>query len=136
LEKGQTVVIEDFDGKDEEKTYRSEGPSSLISYPVVVLINEGTASGSEILAGALRDNRSIKLIGQKSFGKGCVQQVKKLSDNSTLKITVANWLTPNRTSISEEGLEADVVIEMKEEDYLEGKDPQLEKAIEVIREIR
>lgn len=136
LEKGEVVVIEDFEGKKDEKIYESTGPSTLISYPVAVLINEGTASGSEILAGALRDNRSIDLIGQKSFGKGCVQQVKTLSDGSTLKITVANWLTPNRTSISEEGLEPDIKVEMKEEDYLEGRDPQLDKAVEVIKEIR
>lgn len=136
LEKGEVVVIEDFEGKKDERIYESPGPSTLISYPMVVLINEGTASGSEILAGALRDNMSIDLIGQKSFGKGCVQQVKTLSDGSTLKITVANWLTPNRTSISEEGLEPDIKVEMEEEDYLEGKDPQLDKAVEVIEEIR
>ena len=136
LEKGKVVVIEDFNGKEKEKVYNSQGPSTLLSYPVVILINRGTASGSEILAGALRDNKSIKLIGEKSFGKGCVQEVKKLSDGSTLKITVAKWLTPERVSISDEGLEPDIEVEMTEEDYLQGKDPQLEKAIEVIKEIR
>jgi carboxyl-terminal processing protease len=136
LNENKVVVIEDFNGKEEEKIYESEGPSTLMSYPVIILINGGTASGSEILAGALRDNKGVKLVGEKSFGKGCVQQIKKLSDGSTLKITVANWLTPNRTSISEKGLEPDIEIEMTEEDYLNNKDPQLEKAIEVIKEIR
>ena len=71
------------------KAYKSKGPSSFSQYPTVVLINEGTASGAEILAGALRDNRGIKLIGENSFGKGSVQEQIFLSDNSSLKITIA-----------------------------------------------
>lgn len=135
LEKDQIVVIEDFSKLKKRKEYKSKGPSKFLSFPVVVLINQGSASGSEILAGALRDNRKIKLIGEKSFGKGTVQELKKLQKGS-LKITVANWLTPNGNIITEKGLEPDIKIEITEQDYDQNKDPQLDKAIEIIKKIR
>jgi carboxyl-terminal processing protease len=106
-----------------------------MNYPLVVLINQGSASGSEILAGALRDNRGIKLIGEKSFGKGSVQEVEKLSDGSSLKITIAKWLTPKGESISEKGLEPDIKVELTEKDVEAGMDAQLEKAIEIIKNL-
>ncbi len=134
LEKGQTVVIEDF-GTGEKRDYRAEGSGKLLDYTVVVLINEGSASGSEILAGALRDNRGILLIGEKSFGKGSVQEVQNLTGGSSLKITVAKWLTPSGQLITEVGLEPDIVVEITAEDYDEERDPQLDKAIEVIRDL-
>jgi carboxyl-terminal processing protease len=102
----------------------------------VVLINEGSASGSEILAGALRDNRQISLIGEKSFGKGSVQELESLKGDSSLKITIAKWLTPKGDSITDVGLEPDIEIKITSEDYDQGKDPQLDKAIEIIKEIR
>jgi len=135
LEKGKIVVIEDF-GKGEKKEYKSEGNGLFSNYKIVILINKGTASASEILAGALRDNRGILLIGEKSFGKGSVQELEKLREGSSLKITVARWLTPKGNLISDVGLEPDIKVEMTEEDYEEGRDPQLDKAIEVIREMR
>ncbi len=134
LEKGQTVVIEDF-GTGEKRDYRAEGSGKLLDYTVVVLINEGSASGSEILAGALRDNRGILLIGEKSFGKGSVQEVQNLTGGSSLKITVAKWLTPSGQLITEVGLEPDIVVEITAENYEEEVDPQLDKAIEVIRDL-
>jgi len=134
LEKGQIVVIEDF-GNGEKKEYRSEGPGKFLDYKIVVLINEGSASGSEILAGALRDNRGILLIGEKSFGKGSVQELEKLREGSSLKITIAKWLTPKGNLITDIGLEPDIKVEMTEEDYEEGRDPQLDKAIEVIKNL-
>ena len=115
--------------------FRTTGSARLVNYPMVVLINEGSASASEILAASLRDNRGVKLIGDTSFGKGSVQELQNLSDGSSLKITVANWLTPNRSQISKIGLEPDVKVEMTEEDYNNKKDPQLEKALEIIKEI-
>ena len=140
LEKGKVIVIEspkneieDFDENMVE--YKSKGPESLLDYPIVILINQGTASGAEILAGALRDNRGIQLIGETSFGKGCVQEIANMDNGSILKITVANWFTPNGELISNKGLEPDVKIEMTDEDYNQGKDPQLEKAIEIIKNI-
>ncbi len=136
LERGDVVVIEDFGGKKENREYKAKGNAKLSEYPMVVLINQGSASASEILAGALKDNRDIKLIGEKSFGKGSVQELEKLPGSASLKITIAKWLTPNKKLITDVGLTPDVVIEMTEEDYENDKDPQLDKAVEIIKEIR
>jgi len=136
LERGQIVVIEDFGSRGEKKEYKSQGSGRFASYPLVILINEGSASASEILAGALRDNRGIKLIGKDSFGKGSVQELEKLRNGSSLKITVAKWLTPKGQLITDVGLKPDIKMEMTEEDYKEARDPQLEKAIEAIGEMR
>jgi carboxyl-terminal processing protease len=135
LERGQTVVIEDFGQIKEQKVYKAKGNASLVGYPMVILINQGSASGSEILAGALRDNRGIKLIGEKSYGKGSVQELERLREGSSLKITVARWLTPEGELITDVGLEPDIKIEMTDEDYEEGRDPQLDKAIEIIKNL-
>lgn len=132
LQKNQIVVTEDFGDKAEQIIYRSEGSSKLLNYPIVVLINKGSASASEILAAALRDNRGAKLIGETSFGKGSVQQLEDLQGGSTVKITVAKWLTPKGNLIDGVGLEPDVKVERTDKDYEEGKDPQLDKAIEII----
>ncbi|MCH8741845.1 S41 family peptidase [Patescibacteria group bacterium] len=133
LEKGEIVVIEDFgEGKD-RKEYKAKGNGRLSGYPTVILINQGSASASEILAGALRDNRGIKLIGEKSFGKGSIQELIELKEGSSLKITIAKWLTPNGDFITDIGLAPDITVEMTEEDYNEGRDPQLDKAIEIIK---
>ncbi|MFH1462533.1 MAG: S41 family peptidase [bacterium] len=136
LENGDIVVIEDFGKDKEQKIYRAEGNANLLSYTLVVLINEGSASASEILAGALRDNRGIQLIGEKSFGKGSVQTLEKLKEGSSLKITIAKWLTPTGSLIADKGLEPDIEIEITDEDYNEDRDPQLNKAIEIIKELR
>lgn len=136
MQRGETVTVEDF-GKNKPQTiYKTQGNASLADYPIVILINEGSASASEILAGALRDNRNIKLIGQKSFGKGSVQQVVDLGDGSFLKITIAKWLTPKGSSISEVGLSPDIKVEMTDLDIESKKDPQLDKALEIIAEIK
>ena len=135
LEKRQIVVIEDFGGKKDNKIYKAKGNSNLLDYPIVVLINAGTASASEILAAALRDNRDIKLIGETSFGKGSVQELKMLSNDSSLKITIAKWLTPKGELIADKGLEPDIKVELTEEDFENERDPQLDKALEIIREM-
>lgn len=134
LEREKIVVIEDF-GNGEKNEYKSEGGGQFLDYKIVVLINEGTASGSEILAGALRDNRGILLIGEKSFGKGSVQELENFKEGSSLKITVAKWLTPKGQLITDVGLEPDIKVEMTDEDYEEGRDPQLDKAIEIIKNL-
>ena len=141
LDKNQVVVSEIFrDGTKNE--FRSDGNALLKKYPTVILMNGGSASASEILAGALHDNRNIKIIGEKSFGKGSVQELQKYDDGSSLKVTIAKWLTPAGISISEKGIEADIEVKFKEEDLKEegkieigtpGKDLQLDKAIEVLR---
>ncbi|MCD6550354.1 S41 family peptidase [bacterium] len=135
LREGELVAIEDFGGKQPSEEYRSKGPGIFSDYPVVVLINKGTASGAEILAAALRDNRGVLLIGEKSFGKGSVQETVKLSDGSSLKITVAKWLTPKKESISGVGLDPDIEVKMTKEDRQNDKDPQLDKAIEVLENL-
>lgn len=132
LEKGEIIVVEDFGNGREPEKYLSEGPSEFSNYKVVVLINQGSASAAEILAGALKDNKNTPLIGEKSFGKGSVQELASLRDGSTIKITIAKWLTPNGDLINDVGLEPDIKVEMTDQDFLDGKDPQLDKAIEVI----
>lgn len=135
LEKGQIVVIEDFGEGKEQIIYKAQGNAKLLPYQVVILINQGSASGSEILAGALRDNRGIKLIGEDSFGKGSVQELMKLREGSSLKITIAKWLTPKEELITDKGLTPDIKVEMTDEDYKEERDPQLDKAIEIIKNL-
>lgn len=136
LEREQIVVIKDFSEAREQEIFKSRGPSRLLEYPIVILINRGSASGSEILAAALRDNRNIKIIGETSFGKGSVQEVVRLKKGASLKITIANWLTPDGKFITNQGLEPDIVVGITEEDIKQGKDPQLNRAIEVIRGLR
>ncbi len=136
LEKGEIVVIEDFGREDRKREFLAQGNSRLAAYPIVVLINQGSASASEILAGALRDNRGAVIIGQTSFGKGSVQELVKLKGDASLKVTVARWLTPYGDLITDKGLEPDIEIEMTLEDYEEERDPQLDKAIEVIKGMR
>jgi len=132
LKKGDVVVKERFtDGN--ENVLLAKGNQSLKDMPVVILINEGSASASEILAGALKVDRGIDLVGEKSFGKGTVQQIVKLKDDSTLKITVANWLLPDGTLIDKNGIEPKYKVKITEEDIKAEKDPQLEKALEIIK---
>jgi len=132
LPKGEVVAIEDFGEEETQEKYRSRGYKKFQDFPVVVLINKGSASASEIVAGALKDIRKIKLIGETSFGKGSVQSLERFRDNSSLKITIARWLTPSGISISEKGLTPDIEIELTDEDYDNDQDPQLDKALEIL----
>jgi len=133
IERGEIVVTEKFTSDEDNEVLRSFGNGALRNFPVVVLIDGGSASASEILAGAMRVQNSTLLIGEKSFGKGTVQQIESLSNDSTLKITIANWLLPDGTLIEGNGLEPDYPVEITDEDIAAGRDPQLEKAIEVLR---
>lgn len=128
LNHGDVVVRERLRG-GEEIPLLANGNAALTNIPVVVLVNEGSASASEILAGALRDIRSAVLVGEKTFGKGSVQEIENLKDGATVKVTIAEWLTPAGTVIDGEGLTPDV--EVKASDT-EGEDPQLDKALELI----
>lgn len=130
MEKGVIVKEKVADGSILD--LRSEGPARLTNLPVVVLVNEGSASASEILAGALRDHRQVPLIGTKTFGKGSVQDLESLPQETSLRITVAHWLTPNGHEIDEKGLEPDIKVELTDDDYNNDRDPQLDKAKEVI----
>lgn len=131
VEKGEVVVSEKF-RNGEGDIFRADGNQALKDAPVVILVNKGSASASEILAGALRAIRGTKLIGTNTFGKGTVQELRSLSDNSKIKLTIANWVLPDGKIISEEGLEPDFKVEITPEDSEKKFDSQLEKAKEVL----
>lgn len=115
---------------DQEKEYRSKGQPVLPGMPVVVLINGGSASAAEIVAGALQDERGARLVGQKTFGKGSVQEFKKLTDGSSIRVTVAKWFTPKGHSIDEQGIEPDLVVEGNRDT---PEDEQLNRAREELQ---
>ncbi len=133
LSRGDLVVSE-VSRDLKPKEFRARGNAALKDMPVVVLINNGSASASEILAGALRDNRKVKLVGEKTFGKGTVQELEELRDGSSLKLTIAHWVLPSGKIIEGEGLEPDFKVELTEKDVEQKRDPQLEKAIEILKE--
>lgn len=133
LPKGKVVVIEESGDGSQKKTY-TRGGDVVSNIPTVVLINEGSASASEILAGALKDNReNVTLVGEKSFGKGSVQEYISLPQETAVKITVARWLTPNGEQINEHGIKPDVEVKQTDEDYENDRDPQLDKALEILK---
>lgn len=134
IPKGKIVVIEESGNKSQKKIF-AEGGDLLSGLPTIVIINEGSASASEILAGALADNRdNVTLVGKKSFGKGSVQELIELPQNTAAKITVARWLTPNGEQINEKGINPDLEVNLTAEDYNNDRDPQLDKALEILKE--
>lgn len=131
LKTGNVIVEEKRDNKVVE-SFKATANGTLAGIPTVVLINEGSASASEITAGALKDNGAATLVGVTSFGKGSVQEPIQYGDGSLLKVTVARWFTPSGKNIDEEGIEPDVKIERTNDDYKNNKDPQKDKAIELL----
>ncbi len=132
LPSGSVVVTEDYKGKQENLVHRSAGTGGVPSgTQVVVLIDQGSASASEILSGALQDNKTATLIGTRSFGKGSVQELVDI-DGGSLKVTVARWLTPAGRSISDGGLTPDIKVDRTQDDAKAGKDPQMERAIQFL----
>jgi len=129
---GEQLITVERDSEGNETVFYGEGRPRLADIPTVVLVNRGTASGSEILAGALRDYDLAILVGEKTFGKGSVQEMEILKDGSAVKVTVAEWLTPNGFSFNEEGIVPDYEIEYGEDDYNEDRDPPLDKAVEIL----
>jgi carboxyl-terminal processing protease len=128
------VVVSEEDRNGQKDDYKARGGSILEGIPVVVLVNSGSASASEITAGALRDDLGAPLVGKKTFGKGSVQQLEKLTGGSTLRVTIARWLTPNGDYIMEKGIEPNIDVDLSEEDYNNDRDPQLDKGLEILKE--
>lgn len=132
--KDGVIVIEEYkDGKRDET--KASGKGKLFDIPMVMLINGGSASGSEILAGAIRDHKRGVLIGEKTFGKGSVQEMSPLSTGGALKITIAKWLTPNGSAIDKNGLNPDIEVKWEEDKNNLQKDNQLDRALEEVKKI-
>ncbi len=133
LPTGAVVVKEDFKESSELVVHRSKGYDIFNkNLKVVVLIDGGSASASEILAGALQENGVAKLVGTRSFGKGSVQELVKITPDTSLKVTIARWLTPQNHSISAGGLTPDFEVKLNEKDFAKGIDAQINKAVELL----
>lgn len=135
IDEGDVILKEssgDVSSKD-TKIYRSHGPRLFNeNLKLVVLVDGGSASASEILAGALKEHGIATLVGTKTYGKGSVQELLKITDETSLKVTIANWYTPNGVSISLQGLTPDVVVNFTENDLKNKRDVQMEKAVEIL----
>ncbi len=133
LPTGKVVVQEDFGDGENTRFYRSRGYNIFNeNLKMVILTNQGSASASEILAGALQEHGIATILGTQTFGKGSVQELVKITPETSLKVTIARWLTPNARSISDGGLTPDIMVEMTNDDIQAGRDPQLEKAVEFL----
>lgn len=126
------VVYEKYrDGS--EKSYNARGGNGAAGLPLVILVNNGTASDAEILAGALKDYKRGVLIGEPTYGKGSVQSIRQLSDGAALHITIATWFTPKHTQIEGAGLQPDIAVPLTDEDIQKAIDPQLDRAIDYLK---
>lgn len=137
LPMGKTIVTEDFGGKGQNRVLRSKGYDVLNktfgnNYKIVILVDGGSASASEIMAGALKEQGVAKLVGVKTFGKGSVQELVEITPETSLKVTIARWLTPGGHNLSHDGLEPDYNVPMTAKDVENKKDPQMDKAVEIL----
>lgn len=130
--KDKVVVQERRDNKVIE-TLKSGSDATLEGMPTVVLVDGGSASASEIVAGALRDNNAAQLVGVKTFGKGSVQEIKHLPSGGELKVTIAKWFTPNGKNISKEGISPDIEVKLSEDNLKNNQDTQKDKAFELLK---
>lgn len=126
------VIVQQDSGVNGKEIYQVDRKGSLLTDPLVVLINNGSASASEIVAGALQDTKRAKIVGEKSFGKGTVQEAEDLAGGAGLHITVSRWLLPSGRSIDKEGITPDIEVKVPEEEKDDTKDLQLQKAIETL----
>lgn len=130
---GDLVVSERLrDGT--EVRHRANRQARFDTMPTVVLVNGGSASGSEIVAGALQDYGLATIVGETTFGKGSVQDLKRFKDGSSIKLTIAEWFTPNGNNINEEGIKPDVEVERTREQFENDEDPQFDKALEILQQ--
>lgn len=133
LPAGKTVVTEDFGKNAEPHVYVSKGYNIFNSnLKMLILVDGGSASAAEILAGALEEQGVAKLVGVKTFGKGSVQELVSVTPDTSLKVTIARWLTPNGHNLSHDGLDPDYKVEVTEKDIKDLKDAQLDKALELL----
>jgi carboxyl-terminal processing protease len=138
---GKVVVTQDFGENRDPEIMRSQGQDFFDGYFIknpnlLILVDGGSASASEILAGSLKDHGAARLVGSKTFGKGSVQELVPLTNDTSLKITIARWLTPSGHNLSHDGLVPDYPIEITEKDITEGKDPIMDKAVEILKGVR
>lgn len=131
LPEGNIVSVVDRNGK--KINLEGKKNKDYIKTPLVILINEGSASASEILSGALKDYNRAILVGEKTFGKGLVQRIETIQKENGLNITIAKYLTPNGTDINKKGIEPDYKVEFSNNDFLNHKDPQLKKAKQILQ---
>jgi carboxyl-terminal processing protease len=129
---GELVVEERKGERTIEKLSSSPG-GELAGIPTMVLINGGSASASEIVAGALQDHNAARVVGEKSFGKGSVQEVQNLTRDTALKVTVAHWYTPQGKNITKDGIKPDVEVKREPADFEADRDPQLDRALELLK---
>ncbi len=133
LPAGEEAVTIKVRGKEDE-VMNTNGNPKILDVPLVVLVNEGSASASEIVAGAVQDHKRGVVMGTKTFGKGSVQEVESFSDGSSIRLTIARWFTPKDRNVDKVGLTPDVVVEIKKEDIEKKFDAQKEEAIKYLRE--
>lgn len=132
VDAGTTIVFEEFrNGKRD--TFLSQGTPIVKGIPLAILLNGGSASASEILAGALKDNLGTTIVGEKSFGKGTVQELTDLRGGAEIKLTIAHWILPKGTQIDKNGIVPDVVVKYTDADRDKKHDPQLAKALEIVK---
>jgi len=133
LPAGQTVIIEDFGKNAEQKFYRSKGYNIFTNkLKMIILADGGSASASEILAGALQEHKVAKIVGTETFGKGSVQELVGITSNTSLKVTIARWLTPNGHNLSHAGLKPDYEVKITDKDVAAKNDSQMNKAVELL----
>lgn len=128
------IIVSTVDKEGYKETQRASR-TPITDKPLVVLINKGSASASEILSGALKDNKRAVLIGENSFGKGLVQEINRLPNNSGVNITIQKYLTPNGTDINKKGITPDIVVTLSDDDIIKKDDKQLKKASEVLQDL-
>lgn len=127
------VVVIERDRANNETVLQTTEVKSRVPLPLVVLVNKGSASASEIFAGALQDAGRAQIVGETTFGKGSVQAIQPLKDGSAVRITIAEWLTPKKREINKQGIKPDIEVKLTEEDTQANRDPQLDKALELLK---